>query len=61
MVKFLEKLILLIKSNRSRLNGKKVWSKISSVVEEETSNELTAKNYWETNPTADWEAGLLVV
>jgi 2-polyprenyl-3-methyl-5-hydroxy-6-metoxy-1,4-benzoquinol methylase len=52
MVKFLEKLILLIKSNRSRLNGKKVWSKISSVVEEKTSNELTAKNYWETNPTA---------
>lgn len=52
MVKFLEKLILLIKSNRSRLNGKKVWSQISSVVEEKTSNELTAKNYWETNPTA---------
>jgi len=52
MVKFLEKLILLIKSNRSRLNGKKVGSKISSVVEEKTSNELTAKNYWETNPTA---------
>lgn len=52
MVKFLEKLILLIKSNRSRLNGKKVWSKISTLVEESTSNELTAKNYWETNPTA---------
>lgn len=52
MVKFLEKLILLIKSNRSRLNGKKVWGKMSSVVEENTSNELTAKNYWETNPTA---------
>ena len=52
MVKFLEKLILLIKSNRSRLNGKKVWGKISSIVEENTSNELTAKNYWETNPTA---------
>lgn len=52
MVKFLEKLILLIKSNRSRLNGKKVWGKISSIVEENTSNELTAKNYWETNPRA---------
>ncbi|MGB8688360.1 MAG: hypothetical protein WCD53_13615, partial [Microcoleus sp.] len=25
---------------------------MSSIVEEKTSNELTAKNYWETNPTA---------
>ncbi|MEG3930471.1 MULTISPECIES: class I SAM-dependent methyltransferase [unclassified Microcoleus] len=52
MVKFLEKVILLLKSNRSRFNGKKVWRQISSITEENTSNELTAKNYWETNPTA---------
>jgi len=52
MVKFLEKLILLLKSNRSRFNGKKVWRQISSIREENTSNELTAKIYWETNPTA---------
>ncbi|MEG4579397.1 class I SAM-dependent methyltransferase [Microcoleus sp. MON1_C5] len=52
MVNFLEKLILLLKTNRSRFNGKKVWRKISSIREENTSNELTAKIYWETNPTA---------
>jgi hypothetical protein len=52
MVKFLEKLILLLKTNPSRFNGKKVGRQISSIREENTSNELTAKNYWETNPTA---------
>jgi 2-polyprenyl-3-methyl-5-hydroxy-6-metoxy-1,4-benzoquinol methylase len=52
MVKFLEKLILLLKSNPLRFNGKKVWRKISRIGEENTSNELTAKNYWESNPTA---------
>ena len=52
MVKFLKKLILLLKSNRSRLYGKKAWSKIFGIREEKISNELTAKTYWETNPTA---------
>ncbi len=52
MVKFLEKVILLLKSNLSRFNGKKLWRQILSRREENTSNELTAKNYWETNPTA---------
>lgn len=52
MAKFLEKLILLLKSNPSRFIGKKVWRQISSIREENTSNELTARNYWETNPTA---------
>ncbi|MEG4342839.1 class I SAM-dependent methyltransferase [Microcoleus sp. A003_D6] len=52
MVKFLEKLTLLLKSNRSKFNGKKLWRQLSSIREEHTSNELTAKMYWETNPTA---------
>ena len=52
MVKFLEKLILRLKSNPSRFNGKKVGRQISRIGEENTSNELTARNYWETNPTA---------
>ena len=52
MVKFLEKLILRIKSNPLRFIGKKVGRQISRIAEENTSNELTAKNYWETNPTA---------